>query len=350
MIDIDGSLMEGGGQLLRMATSYSAILGEPIRVYSIRSNRRDPGLKPQHLTTLMAAAEISSAELSGASIGSSEITFKPSRIRGGDYSLDIGTAGSITLLLQCINPILLFGDKPSRISIRGGTSVNWSPPIPFLENVVYRALGIMEASSKINVERYGFYPRGGGVVHQYTKQVTSLHPLNLGAPDIQKINGISLCGALPEHVAIRQAESAKRKLNELRYKSSISSIVADPAPYSPGSFVCLWAEGDNIYLGTDSLGARGKPAEKVGEEAAVKMIDEVMSGANMDGHTADHMILPTSLAAGESCFRASLITLHTLTAIEVAKLFTDAKFTVDGREGEPGTIRVEGIGLENRSL
>ncbi len=208
----------------------------------------------------------------------------------------------------------------------------------------------MGASSKINVERYGFYPRGGGVVHQYTKQVTSLHPLNLGAPDIQKINGVSLCGALPEHVALRQAESAKKRLNELRYKSSISSIVADPAPYSPGSFVCLWAEGGNIYLGTDSLGARGKPAEKVGEEAATKMIDEVRIGANMDGHTADHMILPASLAAGESCFRTSLITLHTLTAIEVAKLFTNAKFTVDGREGEPGTIRVEGIGLKNRSI
>lgn len=345
MIDIDGSMMEGGGQLLRMATSYSAILGEPIRVYNIRAKRRNPGLRPQHLTTLQAAASISGAETRGVEFGSSEITFKPMEIRGGNYSFDIGTAGSISLLLQCLNPILIYADRSSRISVRGGTAVNWSPPIPFLEKIIYKALGSMGASIGLTVERHGFYPRGGGVINQSIEPVDILQPLSLGEPDIKKIHGISVCGALPEHVAIRQAESARKRLRELRYKSSIRSLVAEPVPAGPGSLVCLWAEGENVYLGADSLGARGKPAESVGEEAAVKMIKSVHSGANLDQHTADHLILPASLAGGVSFFRTSLITLHTLTAIEVAKLFTEARFEVSGEEGEIGTIRVEGIGL-----
>ena len=348
MIDIDGSMMEGGGQLLRMATSYGAILGESIRVYNIRAKRRDPGLKPQHLTTLLAAAKISGAETSGASIGSTEIVFKPRRIRGGEYGFDIGTAGSISLLLQCLNPILLYGDKPSRISVRGGTAVNWSPPIPFLENIIYKALESMGAQSRIIVERHGFYPKGGGIITQYSKPIEILKPLKPDKPNIKRVRGISLCGALPEHVAIRQANSVKKKLSALRVKSDIKPVVADPVPISSGSFVCLWAEGDDVFLGADSLGARGKPSETVGKEAALKMINEVRSGAHLDRHTADHMILPASLAEGTSVFRTSLITLHTLTAIEIAKVFTDAKFKVTGREGEPGTIRVEGIGLRNQ--
>ena len=349
MLEIDGSLMEGGGQLLRMATSYSAILGEPINVYNIRAKRSDPGLKPQHLTTLRAVAEIASAELSGDIIGSSEITFKPNNIRGGDYSFDIGTAGSISLLLQCITYILLFADKSSRISIHGGTAVKWSPTLPFLEEIVCRALGMMGASLSVKVERHGFYPKGGGLVTQITNPVGSLLPLKPGEPNIKKIHGVSICGSLPEHVALRQAKSAEKRLNELRYKSTIKPIVADPKPLSPGSLVCLRVEGENIFMGADSLGARGKPAETVGDEAAVKLIREIRSGAHVDEHTADHLILSASLAGGESVFRTSLITLHTLTAIEVAKLFTDAQFTVTGREGEPGTIRVKGIGLRNRS-
>ena len=348
-MEIDGSLLEGGGQLLRMATSYSAILGEPITVYNIRAKRKDPGLKPQHLTTLKAVAEITSAELSGAAIGSSEIIFKPESIRGGTYSFDIGTAGSITLLLQCITTILLFADKPSRIAIKGGTAVNWSPTMPFLEEVVYGALRSMGASLRVQVERHGFYPKGGGMVTQIVEPVSILQALKPAEPSVKKIQGVSICGALPEHVAVRQARSAEKRLNKLRYKSVIKPVVAEPKPLSPGSLVCLWVEGDNVFMGADSLGARGKPGEAVGEEAAVKMISEVRSGAHVDDHTADHLILPASLAEGESVFRTSLITLHTLTAIEVAKLFTDAEFTVTGNEGEPGTIRVKGIGLWNRS-
>lgn len=346
MIKIDGSMMEGGGQLLRMATSYSAILGEPIEVYNIRAKRKDPGLKPQHLTTLKAAAELSGAETKGAEIGSREITFRPNKIRGGNYEFDIGTAGSISLLLQCVNPILVYADRKSRISIKGGTAVNWSPPIPFLEHVVYPALKEMGALSHIEVIKHGFYPRGGGEISQVTEPVNVLSPLRVDEPSIRVINGISLCGALPEHVAIRQANSAEKKLNELRIKTRIKPIVAEPVSESPGSFVCLWAEGDDVYIGADSLGARGKPAETVGEEAAKRLIFEVRNKANLDQHTTDHMILPASLADGESIFKTSSITLHTLTAIEIAKLFTDAKFDVTGIEGQPGLIKIQGIGLE----
>ena len=348
MIDIDGSMMEGGGQVLRMATSYSAVLGEPIRVYNIRANRSQPGLKPQHLTTLRAVARISNAETRGDSIGSSEIVFEPGRIRGGDYVFDIGTAGSVSLMLQCLTPILLYADDDSSVSIKGGTAVKWSPPVAFLEHVVYEAFKAMGGSLDINVQRHGFYPRGGGEVTQKTKPVDKLNPLNLENPAIKNIKGVSLCGSLPRHVAERQADAAKEKLSELSMEVDIKRVVADPEPFGPGSFICLWAEGSNVYLGADSLGARGKPAEKVGREAAASLINEIRTGANLDQHTTDHMILPASLAQGESVFKTSHITLHTLTAIELAKQFTDAWFKIDGKQGEPGVIRVCGIGLGNR--
>ncbi|MCW4013262.1 MAG: RNA 3'-terminal phosphate cyclase [Candidatus Bathyarchaeota archaeon] len=344
MIQIDGSMMEGGGQLLRMATSYSAILGEPITVYNIRAKRRDPGLKPQHLTTLRTAAEITNAETSGAEIGSQEITFTPEKIRGGEYDINIGTAGSISLLLQCINPILWYSDKPSKLTIKGGTAVNWSPPITFLQQVVYKAFHSMGVNTSINVKRHGFYPKGGGEVTQTTHPVKSLQPLRPKEPDIKKINGISLCGALPEHVAVRQANSAKKHLNQIRQKTSIKPIVADPPPLSPGSFVVLWCEGSDVYIGVDSLGARGKPSEVVGTEAASKLVNDLRTGSHVDKNTTDHLILPASLAEGGSMFRTSEITFHTLTAIKIAETFTDAKFKVSGRMGEPGTIWIKGIG------
>ncbi len=344
MITVDGSMMEGGGQLLRMATAYSAILGEPFTIHSVRAGRSRPGLRPQHLTTLRAAAELTGAEVSGAELGSTEITYKPSSIKGGMYRFDIGTAGSVTILLQCLAPIAAYADRQVEIHVTGGTAVKWSPPTPFLENVVWRAFETMGLSCSLEVRRHGFYPKGGGETWAHVEPIETLKPFTPIHEPIGMIHGVSLCGRLPRHVAERQAASAAETLETSGFKPNISvaSLEGAEAPFSPGSLICLWA--DHMFLGSDSLGERGKPAEKVGREAAESLVEQIRTGATVDLYTSDHVILPCSLAEGESRFSTSRLTLHTLTAVELAKKFTDAEFNIQGGEGQPATITCLGAG------
>ena len=339
MITVDGSMLEGGGQLLRMATAYSAIMSEPVRVEKIRAGRSDPGLKPQHLATLRAAAEICGARLKGDRPGSTEVTFTPGAIRGGDYSFDIGTAGSVTLLLQCVAPVAAYADSPVRLVVTGGTAVKWSPPTPFLQNVVWKAFGHMGLDLQLTVRRHGFYPKGGGEVEALINPSGRPRPLSTPPSSTRVIRGLSLCGRLPTHVALRQGKAAQDALKKAGFKPRIDVVALEgsDAPLSPGSLVCLWSEA--AYLGSCALGERGKPAEAVGTEAAKSIIGIIGAGAQVDPHTADHLILPTSLAGGDSAFTTSEVTLHTLTAIRLAESFTGSRFTVEGGEGGPYTVR-----------
>jgi len=338
MIEVDGSMMEGGGQLLRMATAYSAIMCQPIHVTDIRAGRSDPGLKPQHLTTIQAAAEMCEAELTGARPGSREIWFKPGPIRGGEYSFDIGTAGSVTLLLQCLTPIAASADGPVKLNVIGGTGVRWSPPTTFMEKVVWRAFKAMGINCRLKVLRHGFYPKGGGHVEAYIDPVERLTPLRVDQQPVKEVYGLSVCGRLPEHVALRQAKAAQDALKRARLKPRMDAVALTgiDSPLSPGSFICLWADAG--YLGACCLGERGKPAEKVGSEAAETMINLVAAGKQVDPHTCDHLILPMSLAEGESSFNTCELTLHTLTAIRLAETFTEARFNVEGGEGKPSKV------------
>jgi RNA 3'-phosphate cyclase len=348
VIEVDGSLMEGGGQLLRMATTYSAILGEPVRVVNIRAKRNQPGLKPQHVITLKAVAELCSAETKGLEIGSDEIEFHPTKIRSGTFEFDIGTAGSCSLLLQCAAPVAAYSDGPVKISVKGGTAVRWSPPMPIVRHVVWSGLQRMGFSGSMSILRDGYYPKGGGLVEVTIRPMHGFKAITCEKPDIKGIRGLSTCGGLPRHVAERQAESALAVLREDGYEVRID--VATPgrasAPLSPGSVICLWAEGD-VLIGDDGLGERGKTAERVGSEAAQRFVEQLKTGAYVDLHTADNLVLPCSLASGTSTFTVSRLTLHTLTAVEIARQITGAKFVVEGSEDKPGRITVEGRGVTN---
>ena len=354
MIDVDGSMMEGGGQLLRMAVTYSAVMGVPVRVRNIRAGRSPPGLRPQHLTTLKAVVEICDAEASGLRLGSTEIEFQPRRPRGGDYDFDIGTAGSISLMMQCVAPVAAFADSPMRLRVRGGTAVRWSPPIPMLDRVVWDAFRRMGFRGELRVRREGFYPRGGGIVEAAISPLERLEALAVGRPErVSAVRGVSLCGRLPPHVAERQARAAESILRKAGYRAEVEHRVAAgrEAPSSPGSYICLWAETEpESFMGADALGERGVPAERVGAEASGSLVEQLRTGAAVDLHTADNLILWCSLADGESSFKTSRMTMHAATAIELARLIAGADFQVEGEPEAPASIRCRGVSLRNNNL
>lgn len=350
MIEVDGSMMEGGGQLLRMAITYSVLMATPVRVINVRGGRDPPGLRPQHLTTLKAVTEICGARVRGLSIGSREVEFHPGPPRGGSYFFDIGTAGSISLLLQCVAPISAFADSKTRLKVIGGTATDMSPPVMTLERVVWEASRMMGFNGELKILREGFYPRGGGIVEAQINPIAELTPLVVETPEkVEKIRGVSVCGRLPSHIAERQAHSAEAILKEAGYTGEVEYRVLSGSeePLSPGSYISLWAETTpKTFLGADSLGKRGKTAERVGAEAAESLIHQLKTGAGVDLHTADNLIIWCSLAKGESVFKTSKLTLHTETAIELAKLLTGAEFKVEREREGTAIIRCRGVGLK----
>ena len=351
-VEIDGNMGEGGGQILRYALALSAVSLKPVHIYNIRAKRRNPGLRPQHLTGVKALARITNARVEGASVGSKEIWFYPTKRLGGYYRFDIGTAGSITLVIQAILPALLYADKDSIVEITGGTDVPWSPPIDYIRFVFLSNIRKMGVDVQIDVKRRGHYPKGGGhVVLKIYRLKQDLKPINIvERGKVVEIRGRSHAVRLPSHVAIRQGRAAESTLLRLLgIKPYIHLEYYEPGrdPHlGPGSGIVLYAVCENSIIGSDSLGARGKPAEKVGEEAARKLVDELQSNKAFDKHMGDMLIPYMILANGVSRIGVSKLTLHTLTAIMVSKkFFPDNRINIDGELDKPSIIEIEGIGL-----
>jgi len=354
VIKIDGSVGEGGGQVVRTSIALAALLGKDIHIFNVRAKRSPPGFRPQHMIGVRAVARLSQADVEGLVASSMELTFKPKTRLSGEFGFEIGTAGSIPLVLQALMPSAAFSPGPIKINLGGGTDVRWSPPIDYMRYVVMRVLARLGCAANLTVIRRGHYPRGGGRVVAEVKPVRKLTSVLLKEfGDVERIRGLSHCVRLPRHVAERQADAAVKVLEDAGYEDvSIEREWYDPSEdlhLGPGSGVVLYAEiTSGAVLGADALGERGKPAEIVGREAAQKLLKELSSRMPVDRHMGDMLIPYMAVAEGISTVRVSEITMHLLTNVEITELITGVKFDVDGALGIPGEISVEGIGLVNR--
>lgn len=329
MIEIDGSYGEGGGSIVRMATAFSAIARKPFKIYKIRANRPKPGLAAQHLKAVETVARLSDAKTKGLRIGAMEFEFYPGETRGGEFRVDIGTAGSITLVLQCVMPVAINARELISLTISGGTDVAWSPPVDYLRYVTLPVLREMGYKGEIELIKRGYYPRGGGLIRAAISP-SHLKQLELQTGKKDKIEGISHCANLPEHISERQAKSASKALESAGLKQDIR-IEASRAT-STGSGITLWSYG----IGGSALGERGKSAEKVGEEAALALLAELNSKAIVDIYLADQLIPYIALSGGSYTTRE--LSMHTRTNIWVGEKFLDMK--IEAKKDEKGLFYV----------
>lgn len=343
MIEIDGSHGEGGGQILRTALSLSCLLGKSFRMVNIRRGRAKPGLMPQHIAAVRAASRICGAAVEGDRPGSTELVFSPGGIRSGDIFFDIGTAGSATLVLQTVLPALFFAPGPSTVTVTGGTHVPFSPPFHHTALVFAQALRRIGAEAEFAIDAYGFYPRGGGRVRASVRPAAALRPLNVEAPGaVLSVRGESGAGNLPLSIAQRQREAALRTVRYLPKGEGLDvEIAARVVPSAgPGTFLFLLCESENAVAGFGAVGQKGKPAEAVGEEAARAFLKHRLTGAALDPHLADQVVLYLALCGEESSFSTSAVTRHLLTNLWTIGLFREIRHEVEGEAGKPGRVRL----------
>lgn len=339
LLSIDGSLGEGGGQVLRTSLTLGLITGRPFTLTNIRSRRPKSGLMAQHLKAVEAAREIGKAKVEGAVLGSQSLVFEPGGLSCGDFRFDIGTAGSTSLVLQTILHPLSFAPARSTVALIGGTHVPWSPCFHFLEMHWLHYMRKIGFDVSLQLHAAGFYPRGGGRVLALVQPISRLAPLclnNRGA--LKRIRGVSAVANLNDSIAERQKVQAIKRLNDISRAIEIP-IIRLSSP-SKGSLLLLLAEFENSQCCFYGLGALGKPAERVADEATNELFGFLATDGVIDPYLADQLVLPLSLALGVSEIRTSKVTQHLTTNAEIIKMFLPVSIEVDGGIGQPGSIRI----------
>jgi len=339
MLIINGAYGEGGGQILRTSLALAVILAQPIRIENIRAGRKNPGLAAQHLASVRAAAKLCDAVLSGDQLGSTRLTFKPRRpSTAGVYEFDVaaaregGSAGAATLVLQTVLLPLACATGPSTVIIKGGTHVPWSPSFHYIQNVYLPMLNLLELQATVDLLAWGWYPAGEGRIRLETAGKAFAN-MDLTAKEwvergpLRQVKGIGVASSLPAHIAQRIADRARNLLKQAGLPAEITPMRVQSV--SPGAGLFLTAEYEASRAGFSSLGEKGKPSERVAEEAVEQFLAFHQSGAFADEHLADQLILPIALAGCPLTFSTSNLSQHTRTNIWVVEQFFGPMVVVD---------------------
>jgi len=345
-LSIDGSYGEGGGQILRSTLSLSAITGRPVRIENLRANRKKPGLAAQHLTSVRAAAMLCDADMQGAELGSQTLQFIPRKpVRAGDYSLDVaearegGSAGAAMLVLQTLLLPLALASGESTVILRGGTHVAMSPSYDYVHDVWLPMLGRMGVHAELSLVRSGWFPVGRGQVRLRIAGSAQLRPLRLEQRGpLRTVTGRALAANLPAHICERMAHHASDLLEQAGLKADIEAAVLKAS--CPGAGLYLTAHYQNCLAGFSAQGERGKPAEQVAEEACAALLQHHRSGAALEPHLADQLILPAALCRDESIFSVERISPHLITNAWVVERFGLARIDLVPAADGTGLVKI----------
>ena len=343
MIAIDGAQQSGSGTIVRYAVALAALFGRPARVFNARKRRRAPGLRPQHVTSILACAAMCGATTEGVAVGSTEFTFLPgAHISGGTYDWDIGTAGSTTMLAFSVLPLACFANQPVRARIEGGVFQDHAPSPYHLQHVLASLLQRMGASVRLDVTRPGYVPRGGGIMQLTATPVSrELQPLTLVQPGLMhEVRGIAVASHLAErHVSDRMAAACQDQWAPAGLSSSIERADDTTAEHA-GASLAIWGESTSgCVFGADRAGALGRSSEAIGTFVAKTFLHDVRSGATVDRHVADQLVLFAALARGTSRYTVPRETEHLATNLWLIRQF-GAGGGVERRE-----VVIDGLGL-----
>jgi RNA 3'-terminal phosphate cyclase (ATP) len=317
ILTIDGSQGEGGGQILRSSLALSAITGTPVKIEKIRAKRAKPGLQRQHLVAVQAAARVACAQLEGDVLNSREITFTPQQPVAGTYDFDIGSAGSTTLVLQTILPILLHAGEVSTVAIHGGTHNGMAPPVEFLRESFFPVLHGIGIGASVDLDRHGFYPAGGGSIR------ATVHPWTERAALDLRVRGKAIgrhaeavIANLPAHVASREAVAMKHGLHWSHQEVDEREVIAD----GPGNALVVRLRFAHHTTLCTAFGEMRKPAEEVARDCIKQVKAYLKTEAPVCEHLADQLLLPLALGAG-GVFTTGEPSEHTRTNAAVIALF-----------------------------
>ncbi len=342
-IVIDGGRGSGSGTIVRTAVALAGLSGRPLHIYNVRAARKNPGLRQQHLGAVEAVARLTGGRLQGASVGSKAFDFEPSgRIDGGEYFFDLG-AGSATLVAYTVLPVAAFADGPSIFRIRGGTFQDFAPSAYHFKYALLTLLRRMGLRAELEVLRPGYVPTGGGLIELRVWPVEGpLKPLSLPDPGrVVRIWGLAVSSHLrARRVSDRMATRCRDRLKAAGLNPEVE-VIYDETAAQAGAGLVVFAETDTgCIFGADRSGELRRSSEEVGDYVAETLLADLRSGATVDRHLADQLVLFGALAEGETCYIAPQVTDHLETACWLVREILGAEAFLDGRN-----VRVRGVGF-----